>query len=356
MYKMNKPFHIMDVTCRDGSYAINFQLSTAAEKNICKGLEALGYKYIEVGHGIGLGASGKNHGKALHTDEEYLSCAQENLHTAQYGVFCIPSIADLDDVDLAARYGCSFIRIGCNVEDIDKTEPYIKRAKANGLTVMSNYMKSYATPIRQFEEAVKKSEAWGADLVYIVDSAGSMLPTDVERYYNAIKKTSNIKTGFHGHDNIGMALANSIHAVELGIDFIDASLQGLGRSSGNTVLETFVVCLQKMGYDLQMDEIALLHLSKQFVYPLMKGRGLNPIDIECGVSGFHSSYLQDIHKVSAQFEVDPLLLIREYSKIDKVNMDVDRLSKIAASLPKEEKNREIFDMVNYLGGEQSSQR
>lgn len=351
---MDKHFHIMDVTCRDGSYAINFQLSIAAEKNICCGLEDLGYKYIEVGHGIGLGASKKNHGKALHTDEEYLKCAQGNLHKAQYGVFCIPGIADLEDVDLAAEYGCGFIRIGCNVEDIDKTEPYIARAKAKGLTVMSNYMKSYATPIREFEEAVKKSEAWGADLVYIVDSAGSMLPTDVERYYNAIKKISNIKTGFHGHDNIGMALANSIRAVELGADLIDASLQGLGRSSGNTVMETFVVCLQKMGYSLSIDEIALLHLSKQYVYSLMKGRGINPIDVECGVAGFHSSYLQDIHKVSAQYEVDPLLLIREYSKLDKVNMDIDKLAKVADRLPRKERNESLPDMVDYLGGEQEN--
>ncbi len=353
---MDKTFHIMDVTCRDGSYAINFQLSTAAEKNICCGLETLGFKYIEVGHGIGLGASRKNHGKALHTDEEYLGCVQQNLHKAQYGVFCIPGIADLEDVDLAAEFGCGFIRIGCNVEDIDKTEPYIKRAKVKGLTVMANYMKSYATPIRQFEEAVKKSEAWGADLVYIVDSAGSMLPADVERYCNAIKKISNIKTGFHGHDNIGMALTNSIHAAELGVDFIDASLQGFGRSSGNTVMETFVVCLKKMGYDLPVDEIALLYLGRQYVYPLMKGRGINPIDIECGASGFHSSYLQDIHKISAQFEVDPLLLIREYSKIDKVNMDVERLAKIAAGLPVNNKDGYLLDMVDYLGGEQDSEK
>ena len=351
---MDKTFQIMDVTCRDGSYAINFQLSTAAEKNICCGLEALGFEYIEVGHGIGLGASRKNHGKALHTDEEYLACAQENLHKAQYGVFCIPGVADLEDVDLAAEYGCGFIRIGCNVEDIDKTEPYIKRAIAKGLTVMSNYMKSYATPIQQFEEAVKKSEAWGADLVYIVDSAGSMLPTDVERYYNAIKKISNIRTGFHGHDNIGMALANSIHAVELGVDFIDASLQGLGRSSGNTVMETLVICLQKMGYNFPIDEIALLYLGRQYVYPLMKGRGINPIDIECGAPGFHSSYLQDIHKISAQFEVDPLLLIRKYSKIDKVNMDVEKLAKIAKGLPGNKNSGYLLNMVDYFGGEQDS--
>lgn len=345
-------FNIMDVTCRDGSYAINFQLSTAAEKNICQGLEALGYRYVEIGHGMGLGAAKKNKGMALHSDREYLQCARNNLHTAQYGVFCIPGIAELSDVELSAEYGCGFIRIGCNVEDIDKTESYIKLAKSKGLTVMSNYMKSYATPIARFEEAVKKSESWGSDVIYIVDSAGSMLPADVERYYNAIRKISSIKTGFHGHDNIGLALANSIRAVELGIDFIDASLQGLGRSSGNTVLETFTVCLKKMGYQIDIDELALLRLSKKYVYPLVKRKGVNPIDVECGIAGFHSSYLQNIHKAAARYEVDPLLLIQEYSKFDQVNMDTEKLLEIASRLPADEKSGYLFNLEDYLGGEQ----
>ena len=115
---MEQNFEIMDVTCRDGSYVIKFQLSTADEKHICQGIESLGYRYTEIGHGMGLGASRIKKWSALHTDEEYLRCAQENLRTIKYGVFCIPGIATLDDIKLAAEYGCSFIRIGCNVEDI----------------------------------------------------------------------------------------------------------------------------------------------------------------------------------------------------------------------------------------------
>ena len=138
-------------------------------------------------------------------------------------------------------------------------------------------MKSYASPLGEFQEAVRKSETWGSDLVYIVDSAGGMLPDDVERYFNAIKQISTIKTGFHGHDNIGMALANSLYAVELGIDFIDCSMQGLGRSAGNTSLENFTVCLQKKGYRLDVDEIKMLLLSKKYVYPLVRNKGINPI-------------------------------------------------------------------------------
>ena len=346
------PFEIMDVTLRDGSYAINFQFSVNDERNICSALENLGYKYIEIGHGMGLNASNKKNGYALHTDTEYLQCAQNCLKKAKYGMFCIPETARLEDIAIAAEYGCSFIRVGTNVEDVKKSEEYIKYAKQNNLMVMANYMKSYAVSTEEFKEAVQYSESWGADLIYIVDSAGSMMPLDIERYYNAIRQCSNIKIGFHGHDNIGMALANSLYAIQLGIDFIDCSLQGIGRSAGNTSLEYLTICLQKMGYNIPVDTSELLLISKKYVYPLITKSGINPIDAECGIAGFHSSYLREIHKSAAIYGVNPLKLIEHYCKKDQVGMNLDLLNTIAASLPKDIESGNTVDFINYFGSEQ----
>lgn len=348
-----KTFEIMDVTLRDGSYAINFQFSTKDEKNICTSLEKLGFHYIEIGHGMGVGASSLKNGLALHTDQEYLQCAQENLKSSKYGMFCIPGVASLDDIDLMAEYGCSFIRVGTNVESIHQSEEYIKYAKKRNMTVMANYMKSYAATPEEFSEAVKRSEAWGADLIYIVDSAGNMIPSDIERYYEAIRScSSRIRTGFHGHNNIGLALSNSLFAAELGIDFIDCSLQGLGRSSGNTSLEHFVVCLMRMGYDISVDIISLLLDSKKYIHPFIKRAGINPIDTICGVSGFHTSYLKEIQKCSIRYAVNPLMLIDAYSRQDKVNMDKYLLDEIARNLPKDEQSMETVDFMDYFGSEQ----
>lgn len=349
---MRPQFDIIDVTCRDGSYINNFQISTAEQKNICQGLKKIGFGYAEIGHGMGVGAYRTR--KALHTDSEYLKCAAEHMQGMKYGVFCIPGIATLDDVRVAAEYGCNFIRIGCNVEDINKTEKYIKLSKELGLHVMSNYMKSYASSVIEFQEAVRKSEGWGSETIYIVDSAGGMMPSDVSRYFEAIKQVSGLKIGFHGHDNIGMALQNSLYAVELGVDFVDCSLQKLGRSAGNTSLEHFTICLQKLGYELGIDEIELLLMSKKYVYPLVKNKGINPIDTECGISGFHSSYLQTIHKVSAKYEVNPLQLIREYCKIDQVNMDEEKAEELASHLEKDYESGYLADFNDYFGGEQHS--
>lgn len=239
---------IMDVTLRDGSYAINFQFSTADVKIIGSELETLGYQYIEIGHGMGLGASSPKNGIALNSDWEYLNAAKESIKNANYGVFCIPGIASIEDIEKAAEYGMKFIRIGTNVDKIETSKEYIKKAKECGLEVMANYMKSYAMPPKEFAHQVLRSEQYGADIVYLVDSAGSMFPEDIECYYHAVREKTNLRLGFHAHDNLGLALSNSLFAAELGFELIDTSLQGLGRSAGNASTELFTICGMKKVY------------------------------------------------------------------------------------------------------------
>jgi 4-hydroxy-2-oxovalerate aldolase len=344
--------NIMDVTLRDGSYAINFQFSNADVKIIGGALERLGYSYIEIGHGMGLGASSPQNGVSLNEDIEYLTSAKENIKKAKYGMFCIPGIASIEDIEIAAEYGCSFLRIGTNVNSIKESKEYIKKAKECGLIVMANYMKSYAMEPIDFAEQVLKSESYGADLVYIVDSAGSMFPKDIENYYSAIRKVSNIGVGFHGHDNLGLALSNSLFAAGLGIEFIDCSLQGLGRSSGNTSTELFTICAQKLGYDFDIDYKKLLLISKKLVYPLVKRHGINPVDVMCGISGFHTSYLRYIHKQSALYGVDPLTLIEEYCKVDRIGLEEDILANTAKILPVQLESFSNINFVDYFGNEQ----
>src|SRR5437870_1510029 len=138
---------VVEATLPDGSYAINFSFTTADTAAIASGLEAVGFRWIEVGHGVGLGAGERGYGAAAASDEEYMQAASEALKRARWGMFCIPGIARLEDVDLAARYGMGFIRVGTNVTEVRDSEPFIRRAKEHGLYVAANYMKSYALPL-----------------------------------------------------------------------------------------------------------------------------------------------------------------------------------------------------------------
>ena len=345
-------FQIMDVTLRDGSYKINFQFSNTDVQCIGSGLDQCGIPYIEIGHGMGIGASGPQYGAALHTDVEYLQAAKESICTAKIGMFCVPGVASLEQVARLCAAGLDFVRVGTNVDAVESSEPYIRMCKKLGVIVMANYMKSYVMKPAQFAQEVKKTESYGADVVYLVDSAGSMLPKDILQYYDEIRKVSDLPLGFHGHNNLGLALSNSLYAAELGFSLIDASLQGLGRSAGNAALEHLVAVSQKMEGGTKADISDLLLLGKKYVARFIESGRIDPIDTICGIAGFHSSYLQEIHRCAGKFGVSPLDLITAYAKVDQVNMDESCLEKVAKQLPQKKDIIAEIDMHRYLVNEQ----
>lgn len=343
---------IMDVTLRDGSYAVNFQFSENDTRILCKEISEAGIEYIEIGHGVGLGASRHNQGEALCTDEEYLLAAQSTGIDAKYGMFCIPGNAELDDLNMLQLYGASFVRIGTNVNEVYKSEKYIQRAKELGLEVMANYMKSYASSEQEFKENVCLSKEYGADVIYIVDSAGGMSTEQIKRYYDIIKNVGEIRTGFHGHDNLGLAVANSLYAIELGFDFVDTSLRGMGRSSGNASTELVCANLSKWKKYNKYDCKKLAECGERYIKPIYNVLNHNALDIYCGMADFHSSYMRYIHKYSDKYQVSPLDLIVEYTKFDKINMNEALLDKIASEMPRNDEELRGYSFRDYFGDEQ----
>ena len=325
---------ILETTLRDGSYTNNFSFSFKNTQEICKKLEDVGFEFIEIGHGLGLNASNSGYGKAAETDENYMIAADQILSKSKYGMFCIPGIANLSDIDLASKHNMEFIRIGTDVTKIESSENFIKKAKNYGMFVAANYMKSYAMESEKFAEKVKLSEKYGVDMIYIVDSAGGMFPEDIEKYFKAIRKVSDLPIGFHAHDNLGLAISNNLKAIEIGVDFIDSSLQGLGRSSGNASTEVLVAALKKRGIDTKIDFLKLLEIGKNYIQPLVTFKGKMPLDIVSGYADFHSANIEKIITISNKFNINPAELIIEISKINKIDVELDALEKIAITLPK----------------------
>ena len=319
MEKLYTP-QILECTLRDGSYAINFQFTEEDTRLIVGALERVGFDCIEVGHGMGLGASEKTKSVAAATDKAYLNVTAQTIKNAAWGMFCIPGIAELRHIDMAADYGMKFIRIGTNVEDYKESKLFIERAKKYGMTVYSNLMKSYASSPEEFAFCALEAEKYGSDLVYIVDSAGGMFPEDIERYVNAIReKSSMLRLGFHGHHNLGMGIANALKAVELGIHTIDTSLQGFGRSAGNTPTEQFLCALIRKGIAVTADPIEVMDIAEQYIQPMMQVNGISSVDIISGFAQFHSSYMPIIEKYATQYHVDPRRLIIAVCQHDKIN-------------------------------------
>ena len=326
---------ILDATIRDGSYAIDFKFTLKDVKDLVIRSEKIGMEYIEVGHGLGLNASGPDHGVALHTDAEYIDAAVSVRKKAKLGMFCIPKIARLEDIDLAKEHGLDFLRVGVNVTEYENAEPYVRKAHELGFWTTVNYMKSYAVPPEVFAERAAAAAGWGADCVYIVDSAGCMLPEELTNYIEAVRAKCSVALGFHGHNNLGLAVENTIHCVKQGMEFIDVTFQGLGRSVGNASTEQVIMLLTKLGYVSGYDIPRILEYGYSGLRNIVKepGKLVNPLDYVCGYAGFHSSFLKHIYRCCNEKQVDPLRLIIAYSEINKTTMDYELLCRVADSLP-----------------------
>lgn len=345
---------ILDCTLRDGSYAVNFQLTALDTSDICRGLEEAGIDLIEVGHGVGLGASKKGKGVAAETDEAYLAAAASAVKKAKFGAFCIPGIASLDDVDMAAAQGMSFIRIGTNVTEVESSQPFIERARKHGMYVAANFMKSYAMPPKQFADRAVLSEKYGAEVVYIVDSAGGMLAEDLEAYISAVQDATDVPLGFHGHNNLGLAVSHAVLAVQKGTEIIDTTLQGLGRSSGNVPTEVFAYVLLRLGIEIGLDPLKLIDVGEEYVKPLIRAHGLDALDIVGGFAQFHSSYMSVIRKYSTKYRIDPRRLIIDLCAVDKINAPDDLVDRLAKKISDERTDVPTarFHWDKYFGEEQ----
>jgi 4-hydroxy 2-oxovalerate aldolase len=345
---------LLDCTLRDGSYALNFQFTSEETTTICKALELAGIDWIEVGHGVGLCASEKGCGDAAETDIAYMKAAALGLTRSRWGMFCIPGIATLEALEEAIGYGMGFVRIGVNVKDYQKAHPFIKLGQKHNLFTCVNFMKSYTCSPDEFARYALKAEEYGANLVYLVDSAGGMLPEQITQYVEAVKQlTTGLTLGFHGHNNLGLGVANSLRAVELGVEFVDVSLQGMGRGAGNTPSEQLVCALLRKGINLNLDPITLLDVSERFISSYHSIGSVSSLDVISGLSLFHSSYMGTIQKYATKFRVDPRRLVIAVCEIDKVNASEDLVEEQAIKLAKGGQRGSWKSLnKNYYGEEQ----
>ena len=325
---------ILDTTVRDGSYAVDFKFSCKDVRDIVQKSAKIGIEFIEIGHGLGIGASSPEHGISLHTDLEYLKTAKSVSGTSKLGFFCIPGIAKINQLKKLKNNGLDFIRIGVTVRDFPSAIPYIDVAVKESIFVFVNFMKTYASSPVEFAEAAKIAYEHGVKCVYIVDSAGNMCWDEILDYYKLTRARSNVCIGFHGHNNLGLAVENTVKCALNGFDFIDCTYQGLGRSVGNASLEQVIMVLERKGIQTGFDIPRVLEYGYSGLRNIVRDRTLiNPLDYMCGYAGFHSSFLKDIYKCCMEKQVDPLRLILAYSQENKMIMDYDRLCEIASKLP-----------------------
>ena len=324
---------INENTLRDGSYAVDFKITTKQTEDVVRALDNCGFSIIEIGHGLGLGAY-RDPKMSSQSDEVIIESAIKSRRNSKLSVFFIPNIGSNADIKTASDMGIDLIRIGVNIDQYEQTREYAEYAKSLGLMVAVNCMKSYAVNSYEYSKITQDIDSWGlADVIYLVDSAGCMTPNEVNEYITKSIQSISTPLGFHGHNNLSLASINSIEAIKSGATYIDTCIKGMGRSAGNAQTEIAVILLQKIGLYNHIDIYDLYNIANDIVLPIMnRHQGLASDEIHIGLSKFHSSYLPFVEKSSSLYNVDQKKLIKEASDVNCLNPTQELFNRIASQL------------------------
>lgn len=300
---------IIDCTLRDGSYRLPQGFSAAETAELAAGLQAAGMTVVELGHGLGLGAPARGLAPCGTSDADYLRAGRAALDQARMAVLAIPGIASLDDLRQAADLGVDVLRIGIDVPRSAEAVPFLAEARRLGCETHASLLKASLVDAAGFAgHAARMAEA-GAQHVGLYDSAGALLPQQVAAMLGAARAVVGVGLAFHGHDNLGLAVANSLAAVAAGATTVDCTLRGVGRSAGNAATETFLLAARRAGLAVAGDFAALGGLSQQVILPVFGPVEGTPEDAAMGFAGLHSDGLALVRQVAAECRLNPLALL-----------------------------------------------
>lgn len=336
---------IMDCTLRDGANVVGDGFSAELTTIILRALTENNVPIIEIGNAKGLGAFEISNSVRALTDEEYLILAQPFLAKSEFGMFLNAKRFRRKNVELAAKYGFNFLRIGADAGDCAISEDAIRCVKENGMKVYYALMKAYLSSPEELAEEAHILQEMGVNVITIMDSAGTMWPQDAAAYTRALKSVVNIPIGFHGHNNMHMALSNCVAATNAGADIIDCCLLGMARSAGNICTEAAVAVMNQQKIETGIDFYGLLHSLDEKLIPAMRQHGyhvpIEPLDLILGYSGCHSSFVPRFKQVADETQTDLYELIVQVSAINKKTPNEALIRQFAEQLKKQKSTQTI---------------
>ncbi|EEL50938.1 4-hydroxy-2-oxovalerate aldolase [Bacillus cereus Rock3-44] len=329
------PIKITEVCLRDGSHVMRHQFTEEQVRSVAGSLDKAGMHYIEVSHGDGLGGSTLQYGRSLVDEMKLIEAAVEECKQAKVAVLLIPGIGTIHELKQAESVGARLVRVATHVTEADVSAQHIHFARELGMEVCGFLMMAHSAPVEKLVEQARLMESYGAQAVYVTDSAGALLPHEVRERIHALRQSLNIEIGFHGHNNLSVAVANTIAAIEEGATRIDGSVRCLGAGAGNAQTEVLLAVLDRMGYKLDIDLYKMMDLAEDIVAPLLPGpQEIQKGSLVMGYAGVYSSFLLHAERAARKFGVDARDILIELGRRKVVGGQEDMILDVAAELGK----------------------
>ena len=254
---------IIDVTLRDGGYRNNFDFTTDYAINAVGHLAEVGVHCAEIGYCNGSFIRKPEHGANSAVSGDYID-ALIKAAQGRLGLCVMVHPRNVTALDLAglADRGIAMIRVCLRHDQFADGLQTLALARSFGVQVSANITHVTTQSADTLSDMAKGAEDAGADVICFADSNGHMLPEDVRRLFTRTAREVQAPLGFHAHNNLSLALANAMAAIDAGAEYIDASLCGMGKGAGNLHLGMLIGYLHRCDHRDRHDLVKALQLSE----------------------------------------------------------------------------------------------